>query len=43
LNVGFSYAPGDRNGKEQVGSAHEASDHLLNFMDNFYKTWPALK
>ena len=42
LNVGFSYY-GDRNGTAQVSSANEAGEHLLNFMDNFYKTWPSLK
>lgn len=43
LNVGFSYKTGNRTGTEQVSSAHQAGDHLLNFLDNFYKTWPALK
>ena len=42
LNVGFSNY-GDRNGTSQVSSANEAGWHLLNFMDNFYKTWPSLK
>jgi len=42
LNVGFSYY-GDRKGDAQVSSATEATDHLVNFMDNFYATWPALK
>jgi carboxypeptidase C (cathepsin A) len=43
LNVGFSYKSGDRNGKDQTSSAHQAADHLFNFLDNFYKTWPMLK
>ena len=42
LNVGFSYY-GERNSTSQVSSANEAAEHLLNFMDNFYKTWPSLK
>ena len=42
LNVGFSYF-GNRTAKEQVSSASEAGRHLLNFMDNFYKEWPALR
>lgn len=42
LNVGFSHY-GDRNSTSQVSSANEAGEHLLNFMDNFYKDWPQLK
>ena len=42
LNVGFSYS-GDRNGTAQVSSANEAAEHLVNFMDNFYREWPHLK
>ena len=42
LNVGFSYY-GDRNSSKQVSSSLEGADHLLNFMDNFYKTWPSMK
>jgi carboxypeptidase C (cathepsin A) len=42
LNVGFSNY-GDRNATAQVSSANEAGEHLLNFMDNFYKQWPSLK
>jgi len=41
LNVGFSYS-GNRTGKAQVSSANEAARHLINFMYNFYKTWPKL-
>ena len=41
LNVGFSYS-GNRTGKAQVSSANEAARHLVNFMVNFYKTWPKL-
>lgn len=26
-----------------VSSARQAADHLLNFLSNFYKQWPALK
>jgi carboxypeptidase C (cathepsin A) len=43
LNVGFSFNGTDRQGPNQVSSAHQAADHLLNFLDNFYKTWPSLK
>jgi carboxypeptidase C (cathepsin A) len=43
LNVGFSWKGTSRTGEDQVSSAHQAGDHLLNFLDNFYKTWPALK
>jgi len=43
LNVGFSYKNGEREGTDQLTSAHQAGDHLLNFLDNFYKTWPSLK
>jgi carboxypeptidase C (cathepsin A) len=43
LNVGFSYMQGNRTGTNQLSSAHQAADHLLNFLDNFYKTWPQLK
>jgi carboxypeptidase C (cathepsin A) len=42
LNTGFSYS-GDRNGDKQVGSTDEATDHLMNFLENFYTTWPALR
>ena len=43
LNVGFSYKPGDRHGEDQVSSATQATDHLLNFLSNFYKEFPSLK
>lgn len=36
LNVGFSYY-GNREGKEQVSSANEAANHLLNFLYNLYQ------
>lgn len=42
LNVGFSYA-GNRTGTKQVSSANEAANHLVNFLDNFYKEWPQLR
>ncbi len=41
LNVGFSFTK-NRKGK-QVSSAHEAADHLMNFLYNFYQQWPSLK
>jgi carboxypeptidase C (cathepsin A) len=41
LNTGFSYS-GDRTGDKQVSSTNEATDHLVNFLTNFYSTWPAL-
>lgn len=41
LNVGFSFH-GDRTGAEQVSSTDEATNHLLNFLSNFYKEFPAL-
>ena len=41
LTVGFSFV------KDKtiplVSSAKQAADHLLNFLSNLYKTWPALK
>ena len=43
LNVGFSYSDGDRKGDKQVNSTEIATNHILNFLVNFYKTWPALK
>lgn len=43
LNVGFSYKPGDRHGKDQVSSTKQATDHLVNFLYNFYKQYPSLK
>lgn len=41
LTVGFSY----NRDKSQplVSSAEQAGDHLLNFLSNLYKQWPALK
>lgn len=42
LNVGFSY-DGERDSEEQVGSVAEAGDHLLNFLYNFYQSWPNLQ
>lgn len=41
LNVGFSYY-GNRTGTEQVSSTDEATNHLMNFLVNFYTTWPEL-
>lgn len=41
LNAGFSYS-GDRMGDKQVSSTNEATDHLVDFLTNFYGTWPAL-
>lgn len=43
VNVGFSYSGGQRDGDSQVNSTEQATDHLLNFLFNFYKTWPQLK
>jgi carboxypeptidase C (cathepsin A) len=40
LGVGFSY--NDKT-KPLVNSARQAADHLLNFLSNLYKQWPALK
>lgn len=42
LNVGFSFQ-GDRKGKTQVSETGEATDHLMNFLYNFYNTFPSLK
>lgn len=42
LNAGFSYQ-GDRKGKTQVSSTGQATNHLLNFLTNFYNEFPALK
>lgn len=42
LNVGFSFS-GDRKGDKQVSSTSEATDHLMNFLYEFYKDYPALK
>lgn len=41
LNVGFSFQKDKK--KPYVGSARTAADHLLNFLSNLYKQWPALK
>lgn len=41
LTVGFSYVR-DKS-KPLVSSARQAADHLLNFLSNLYKQWPALK
>jgi carboxypeptidase C (cathepsin A) len=41
LGVGFSYTT-DKT-KPLVSSARLAADHLLNFLYNLYKQWPALK
>ena len=40
LNVGFSYT---KDKSKLVSSAKQAADHLLNFLSNLYKQWPALK
>ena len=40
LGVGFSW---DKSNRSMVSSARQAGDHLLNFLDNLYVTWPALK
>jgi carboxypeptidase C (cathepsin A) len=42
LNTGFSYH-GDRVGKTQVNTTSIATNHLLNFLYNFYKEFPSLK
>lgn len=36
LNAGFSFR-GDRTGKDQVTNTNTATNHLLNFLTNFYK------
>ena len=41
LDVGFSHIYDTS--KPHISSARTAAEHLLNFLDNFYKTWPALK
>jgi carboxypeptidase C (cathepsin A) len=41
IGVGFSYST--NTSKPLVNSARQAADHLLNFLFNFYKQWPALK
>ncbi len=41
LTVGFSFVKNKT--IPLVSSAKQAADHLLNFLDNFYKRWPALK
>ena len=41
LGVGFSYLTDQT--KKPVSSARDASEHLLNFLYNFYTQWPALK
>jgi carboxypeptidase C (cathepsin A) len=41
LTVGFSYVT-DKT-KPLVSNAEQAGDHLLNFLYNLYKQWPALK
>ena len=41
LDVGFSHIYDTS--KPHISSARIAAEHLLNFLDNFYKTWPALK
>jgi carboxypeptidase C (cathepsin A) len=41
LTVGFSFNK-DKS-KPLVSSATQAADHLLNFLFNLYKQWPALK
>lgn len=40
LNVGFSYT---KNKSKLVNSAQQAGQHLVNFLGNLYKQWPALK
>ena len=41
IGVGFSYTTDTT--KPLVMSARQAADHLLNFLYNLYKRWPALK
>lgn len=38
LNVGFSYTLNDTQG--HIGTAKQAGAHLLNFLSNFYNSWP---
>lgn len=40
LDVGFSYSA-NRTGKK-VTDSKQGAQHLLNFLYNFYSTWPAL-
>lgn len=42
LNAGFSRY-GNRHGDQQVSSTSQATDHLLNFLYNFYIEFPHLK
>lgn len=42
LNAGFS-KNGDRHGKTQVSYTTTATNHLLNFLVNFYNEFPKLK
>lgn len=42
LNVGFSYSDQNRTGQMQVNSTNHATDHLVNFLDNFFKRWTNL-
>lgn len=42
LNVGFSFQGTDRLGPNQVNSTDQATNHLVNFLANFYETWPEL-
>jgi carboxypeptidase C (cathepsin A) len=41
IGVGFSYTKDTS--KPLVSSARQAANHLVNFLSNFYKQWPALK
>jgi carboxypeptidase C (cathepsin A) len=41
LTVGFSYVK--NSSIPLVSSADQAADHLINFLYNLYKQWPALK
>jgi len=41
IGVGFSYTKDTS--KPLVSTARQAADHLVNFLSNFYKQWPALK
>jgi carboxypeptidase C (cathepsin A) len=36
LNVGFSYSGQNRTGRNQVNSTVNASEHLVNFLYNFW-------
>ena len=42
LNGGFSYSNETRNGTVQVSSTDEAVNHVINFLDKFFRRWTSL-